>query len=472
MAMPACSPTRGTISTGELPSTSGMGAVVGLSTNPGTPTELDPRDTTLLSAKLKAAGYTTALLGKWHQTSGPTARSDPNTAGYDLYFGEVGGSPISGGGYINWIAIRNGSPDSGNPIKDYISKALVDEAIEFIQNSTDPYFVWLSFNSPHFPYQVAPLDALDPIVHANVIQEVRDAFVDSFGGDYPPAGTDVATQAQARAAFKSLVAYMDVQVGRLLAEVDLADTYVFFVGDNGTQGVGGGPTLDVVEPPFDPARSKATLYRNGVEVPFIVAGPIISNKGTRTGYPLSTVDLYATILDLARIDVPKRSKDSVSFKRVLRRGSGPRRISVAEKFWPTPAAGGNVNGSPGGLAGPTDGRVLWDGRFRLIAQSVVENDQIVCRKPELVPPDCLDSEGNFDKQLSFELFDTRIDPFEDNNLLADPTRMTSQQRRRFRVLCNKLNRISRRANFYQTGRICPCEKLVRSARKHSRFVHW
>lgn len=462
MAMPACSPTRGTISTGNLPSTSGIGGVVGPSTNPGTPTELDPRDPTLLSARLKAAGYTTALLGKWHQTSGPSSRTDPNTAGFDLFFGQVGGAPIGGDGYVNWIAIRNGRPDANNPIEDFISEALVDEAIGFIQNSMGPYFLWLSFNASHFPYQVAPMEGLDPVIHADVIQEVQNAFVDSFGGAYPPAGTNVVTQAQARAAFKSLIAFMDAQIGRLLAEVDLADTYVFFVSDNGTQGTGGLPTYDVVEPPFDPSRSKATLYRNGVEVPLIVAGPIITRKGIRTRHPVSTVDLYATILRLARIEVPKGSKDSVSFKRVLRSGIGTRRISVAEKFWPTPAAGGNVSSSPGGLAGPTDGRVLSDGRFRLIAQSVVENDQIVCRDPTLTPPDCINSQGDFQKQIRLELYDTRIDPFEDDDLLTHPSSMTPLQRRRFMRLCAKLNRVSRRASFYQTGRVCRPREILTS----------
>jgi arylsulfatase A-like enzyme len=93
-----------------------------------------------------------------------------------------------------------------------------------------------------------------------------------------------------------MVEAMDTEIGRLLGTVNLANTHVIFIGDNGTPG-------NQVQPPFVSGRGKDTLYEGGVRVPFVIAGPAVSTPGTTNDTPAHTVDLFATILDLAGIDL-------------------------------------------------------------------------------------------------------------------------------------------------------------------------
>ena len=91
---------------------------------------------------------------------------------------------------------------------------------------------------------------------------------------------------------------MDTLIGQLLdgiADEVLENTYVIFLGDNGTD--------KWVDPPAprDPARVKVTVYEGGINVPLIVTGPGIS--GGRVERPLAhVVDLFATVLELAGAD--------------------------------------------------------------------------------------------------------------------------------------------------------------------------
>ena len=110
---------------------------------------------------------------------------------------------------------------------------------------------------------------------------------------------------------------MDTQIGRLLdslsAEVR-ANTYVIFMGDNGTD-------LRIVSSPFRPYYAKQTLYQGGINVPLIVTGPGIVN-GVSDALVNST-DLFATIMEMAGIDpeeaVPEDVvTDSVSFLPILK----------------------------------------------------------------------------------------------------------------------------------------------------------
>jgi len=106
-ANPACSPTRGTLITGRYGFRTGITWPVGRFTSPGVPGggELDVDDTELLPKILKEKGYATALIGKYHLTSGPDAPSDPNTAGFDHYAGFLGGFTP----YFEWQQTTNGS---------------------------------------------------------------------------------------------------------------------------------------------------------------------------------------------------------------------------------------------------------------------------------------------------------------------------------------------------------------------------
>ncbi len=491
-AMPSCSPTRGTRTMGKLPSTSGMSAVIAPPTTGRRhsvtdeefpPTMVNPHDKNLLQKLLKKAGYKTYKLGKWHETNfdetTPAARAaqglqDVLDSGFDSFYGLLSGSPPPGGinangygGIDTWTPVNN---IGRNATFEWGDSALVSRALEFIdeaETSGHPYYISLDLVGPHFDYEVAPgpdeprpvdMDpddawlTLDPVIHATVIDQVKAAF----GGVYPPAGTrqpapPANDQAQRRAAFKSLISYLDLQVGRLLQHVDLKETYVIFLGDNGTQG---GPLFgnrfDVVEAPFDNLKSKATVYRNGVEVPFLAAGPTVRKKGRTTDALVTSTDLFATVLEMAGVRQPRETRrDSYSFMRVLKGLGAKRRYNVAETFATTHTVGGLANPSA------NDSRVVADKRFRLIARPVVEGGEYKCRADSAQMPadDCLNPvTGVYEKETVLEFYDLKHDPLENDALTLEE--MNSRQFFGYLRLCSELNRVSKRARYFQNGKLC------------------
>ena len=506
-AMPGCTATRSARSTGKLSSTTGNSFPLGRQTPrvgpEGSrfagvefpPTMINPADPHLLQRVARHAGYKTYKLGKWHVTENwvgnrNTGRDatlnvpDVLNSGFDAFYGQYDGQPSTGygGGTAAapdfWHAETSVHPWEGDT-NEFLTSALVSKAIDFIHHSGDePYLMMLDFAAPHFPYEVAPgPDApaplenqgdwrtLDPVTHADIIEQVEAAF----GGVYPPAGTGVPAgpdeTAQARAAFKSLIAYMDVQIGRLMEHVDLKDTYVIFAGDNGTQGFLRLPIFparnNAVEPPWDPNRSKVFLYRNGYEVPFLVAGPNIKQRGRMSHEPVTTTDIYATVLDIIGVHQPKGSKgESFSFMNILRKEKGIRRYNVTESFPPTGAVGGMLAGA--GASAVDDGRVLGTKRFRLIAKpNFVANPdapggrEYECKPGSNTTPenDCLNEQtGMWEKVINVEFYDLKYDPFENDALVKEE--MSYYQWKHFRKLCHAINDVSKEAVFYQNGYDC------------------
>lgn len=549
-AMPSCTVTRGTRTMGLLPSSSGVGDILGDGARTAhssddsilyPPYVVDPFDPDLIQKRVRNAGYRTYKIGKWHETEGSVAERVQDTfdAGFDKFYGQAGGGPDFFAGYGGnnlWVPANNLGE---GPTYEFMTSALVTRAIRFIEEGSDkPYYLALDFAAAHFLYEVAPgpdelpppdypdVDwrTLDPVIHADVIEQVKAAFAGDFAGAYPPAGTSAykyrppfdtpeVQEAKRRAAFKSLISYLDVQLGRLMEHVDLRNTYVIFVGDNGTMGNYRGVTsLNVVEAPEDPDRSKTTLYHNGVEVPFLIAGPRIREEGRTSDALVTTTDIYATVLDLVGDKQPKQTRfDSISFTDVLKHRCDlghKREFNVAEQFLQTPAAGGTVV-----TTGGVHGRAVSDGRYRLIAQAVVETKSVVvdvdgeektvvyqtlaCTPDDpAVPsygPDCtsdnpvaiqietdpdtgessaaavfnpdynyFQTEVNGTLKVTLEFYDTASDPIEGDNLLASPKDMNPLQKAAFLQHCNYMDRVSKNASFYFTDKkVCrPIESLI------------
>jgi arylsulfatase A-like enzyme len=98
---------------------------------------------------------------------------------------------------------------------------------------------------------------------------------------------------------------LDTELGRLLAAVDLDNTVVIFVGDNGVPP----PVKDTATGLRD---AKGSVYEGGVRVPLIVAGAGVTRRG-REDNLFVTSDIYATVLDLAGVPV-SHVNDSYSIK--------------------------------------------------------------------------------------------------------------------------------------------------------------
>jgi arylsulfatase A-like enzyme len=142
---------------------------------------------------------------------------------------------------------------------------------------------------------------------------------------------------------------MDTEMGRLLAAVNRTNTHILFLGDNGTMN-------QVIQPPFASNRGKGDLYEGGVHVPFIIAGPGVVNPGRTNDTLVHAVDVFATILEMAGINVASAGItnviDSQSILPALTTTSNLTRYVYVEKF---------------GTNTPTpDGRALRNTQFKLI----------------------------------------------------------------------------------------------------------
>ena len=102
---------------------------------------------------LKRAGYATGLVGKWHNGA-YDSRYHPNRRGFDEFAGFSGGWQP----YYQWNLDRNGSISRGDG--RYLTDVFTEEATEFIRrHRDDPFFLFLAYNAPHFPFEAREADA-------------------------------------------------------------------------------------------------------------------------------------------------------------------------------------------------------------------------------------------------------------------------------------------------------------------------
>lgn len=259
---PVCSPSRAGLLTGKYQERFGHDH------NP--PKELDakdwglPLDQKTMADYLKAEGYRTAIIGKWHL--GDKERFHPNRRGFDEFFGFMGGAhPYLDPTLNTWNMIqRNGKPVAE---KDHLSYAFGREAASFIERNKDrPFFLYLAFNAVHAPLQGAIRDA-------DRFQEIKD---------------------EKRRNYAKLLRSLDEAVGSVLAKVrELGleeDTIIFFLGDNG------GPTPGTTSR-NDPFKGyKTQVHEGGIRVPFLMQWKGKLPAGKVYPKPVISLDILATAI--------------------------------------------------------------------------------------------------------------------------------------------------------------------------------
>ena len=314
-ANPVCSPTRAAILTGRHAFRTGVGDVIA---GVGSAT-LKASEFTLPDAFAAAApGYSLASFGKWHLANGPN--SPAIIGGWPHHAGTIIGELPN---YTNWTKTVNGvaTPNHTN----YATTDVVDDAVAWMQSrSGSNWFAWVAFNAPHTPFHKPPQN-LCPSYPANTLTNSRRQF-------------------------EAMCEAMDTEIGRLLTAVNLTNTHVIFIGDNGTQG-------NIIQPPYSSAHGKDTLYEGGTRVPFIIAGPAVVGTNRFTDTRAHVVDLFATILEMAGLNVATVTTnvtiDSQSLLPALQSTNAIARYVFAQKFdtnTPTSA----------------DGRVLRNDQFKLL----------------------------------------------------------------------------------------------------------
>jgi len=138
-----CYPTRASLMTGLYPK-----SVLGKEGSYAN--KLSSLSVTLPEA-LKKAGYTTLMSGKWHLSSHTDTANMPHNRGFDHYYGSVEGTVD----YFSPAYLQLDGEDRQFEWQDnpdyYYTDRLTDKALEFLQNTEGPFFLYLAYNAAHWP---------------------------------------------------------------------------------------------------------------------------------------------------------------------------------------------------------------------------------------------------------------------------------------------------------------------------------
>jgi len=272
-----CTPTRAALLTGRYPLRYGLQTVV----IPSNGTYGLATDEWLLPQALGAAGYETAIVGKWHL--GHAKREYwPKQRGFDHQYGPLLGEID----YFTHAAhgVRDWFRDN-EPVKEegYVTTLLGDEAVRLIEkhDTANPLFLYLAFTAPHAPYQAPP------------------EYLDRYASIADPH----------RRAYAAMITAMDDQIGRVLAALDARgmrqNTIVVFHSDNGgtrSAKFTGEVDMSKATIPCDngPWRDgKGTLYEGGTRVVSLIDWPGHIRPGTVVNEAIHVVDMYPTLVKLA-----------------------------------------------------------------------------------------------------------------------------------------------------------------------------
>ncbi len=324
-ANPVCSPTRAALMTGKHPNRVNITDWIPgnnpknrplLGTQDGTELKLEE---ITLAEKLKENGYKTCFIGKWHLGDDGFF---PKNQGFDLNFGgHHKGSPP--GGYYS--PYKNPKLTDG-PEGEYLTDRLTNESIKFIkENQDNPFFLYLAFYTVHTPIQAS-------LKHIEKYKTKREGL-NLTDVPHKKEGEGWTKLLQENAAFASMVAAMDENVGRViqtLKEQGLDEnTWVIFTSDNG-----GLSTLYRKNAPTSngPLRAgKGWCYEGGIRVPLIISGPEVIEPGRVVEQPAISMDYFTTILNIAEID--HEQNDGENLLPILTEG---KQINRDELFWHYP----------------------------------------------------------------------------------------------------------------------------------------
>jgi arylsulfatase A-like enzyme len=291
---PVCSPSRAALLSGRYPHRFGFEHNSGPAQY-ASPEFGVPRSVPTLAEKLKAAGYATGMVGKWHVGFQDGLR--PWERGFDHYYGFLAGAHSYWPGPRGDAMVRNGEPV---PTPAYLTDAFGEEAASFVdRNRESPFFLYLAFNAVHAPMHSLPADQAP---FAGIADENRRTYA-------------------------GMLASMDRAVGRVLDALRRngleRDTLVMFFSDNG------GPTQQTTSR-NDPLRGvKGQMYEGGIRVPYAAQWPGRITAGSTFREMVASFDYHATAL--AAAGQPLDGIDGVDLLPFL---SGTRQGPVHEGlFW-------------------------------------------------------------------------------------------------------------------------------------------
>ena len=290
-ACPVCSPTRASIMAGKYPARMHLTDWIHGHVDPNAKllipdwTHYMRTEEVTIAEALKAVGYATGHIGKWHL--GDDSSYWPDNQGFDVNIGGWKyGSPS--GGYFS----PYGSPTlPDGPDGEYLTDREGMEAEKFIENNKDrPFFLYLAHYAVHTPLQA------------------KQDIIDKYEAKPPSPEHDNATYA-------AMIHSMDEAVGRILDKIKKVNidenTIVILMSDNGGLL---GPTDNT---PLRGGKSQA--YEGGIREPMIIKWHGVVQAGSICSEPVISTDFYPTILEMAGLPLkPEQHRDGVSLVPLLK----------------------------------------------------------------------------------------------------------------------------------------------------------
>ena len=253
-----------------------------------------PASEVTIAEAVKAAGYHTLHVGKWHLGEAPALQ--PQAQGFDESLAVLGGAamflpeddpdvvdaklPWDAIDRFIWANLRYAVTFNGSrrfQPKGHMTDYFADEAMKAIEaNRNRSFFLYLAFNAPHTPLQATKED------YARLPQ-IKDKKTRVYG---------------------AMIAQMDRRIGDVMAKLKALgiddNTLVIFTSDNGGAWYNGMAGLNA------PFRGwKATFFEGGIRTPFFVRWPGHIAPGTRRADVTGHIDLFATIAAAAGAALPK-----------------------------------------------------------------------------------------------------------------------------------------------------------------------
>ena len=237
-----------------------------------------------LAERLKAMGYHTGIVGKWHL--GVSNKHLPTKRGFDYQYGIYGAHTLftperNWSGIINyehqsfsaqhqWNMGRYGEAAIREMEKEiyeeeYLTFAFRDKAMDFIEkNKDEPFFLYCAFTAPHIPFQ-APVD------YYCMYEHVED---------------------ENKRVYYAMISALDDAIGEIHQKIkDLGiedNTIIYLLSDNGgaayTEATDNGPLKG----------GKLNQFEGGIKVPFMMKWKGEIPAGTRYHYPVSSADIFVT----------------------------------------------------------------------------------------------------------------------------------------------------------------------------------
>ncbi len=284
---PVCSPTRASLLTGRYPELAGVPGVI--RTHPTNSWGFLSPEATLLPKVLRASGYHTAMVGKWHL--GLQSPNLPNERGFDHFHGFLG--DMMDDYYHHRRHGNNYMRDNRKTInpEGHATDLFTEWACEYLRSrkaEESPFFLYLAYNAPHTPIQ-PPQDWLEKVKRRHP------------------------SMPNARAKLVALIEHMDEGIGRVLKTLEETglskDTLVVFSSDNGGQlnvGASNAPWRD----------GKQSMYEGGLLVPTCVVWPGNIEPGSRSQVNGITMDFFPTLCEAAGASF-EFSVDGISLLPVL-----------------------------------------------------------------------------------------------------------------------------------------------------------